>query len=356
VRILTNPRGTWARYRGSVRLPRLGVGLVATAGALALGLAAIGPVSAHTQALTNQVSSTAASAYNAMTPVRLLDTRTTSPMGPNSTMNLNVETATSGVPSNATAVALNVTVTGTTDSGYLSVYPTGASQPTVSNLNWVMGETVPNSVIVPVGSGGSITFYNHTGNTNVVVDLEGYFAPESGGSTAGAYVPLTPTRITDTRTGSGYPNAGSTLTAGKTLNVQVTGEGGVPAGATGAILNVTATNTTAAGYLTVFPAGATQPTASNLNWTAGETVANRVLASLSSTGMVSIYNYTGSTNVVVDVSGYFTANTTLPTNASLYTAITPIRLVDQYHTDALSFGSSYKLGLVSWVNDNSVSR
>ncbi len=329
MRILTNPRGSWARYRGSVRLPRLGVGLVATAGALALGLAAIGPVSAHTAQLSNTTSSVGG-AYTALTPMRLLDTRTTGQtLGAGGSLNLPVVTSADGVPSTATAVALNVTVTGTTDASYLSVYPTGGTKPYVSNLNWTMGETVPNSVIVPVGTSGDVSFYNHTGSANVVVDLEGYFAPEAAGSTAGAYVPLTPTRIADTRTGSGYPNAGSTLAAGGSVNVQVTGVGGVPAGATGAILNVTVTNTTDASYAEVYPTGATQPTASNLNWTAGETVANRVLAPLSSTGMVTIYNHTGSADVVVDVSGYFTNGTaTLPATASLYNSMTPTRVVD----------------------------
>ena len=295
---------------------------MATAGALALGLAAIGPVSAHVAQVRNTTAASG-SAYTALTPLRLLDTRATAQtMGPNSTLNLPVVTSADGVPSTATAVALNVTVTNTTDSGYLSAYPTGGTQPFVSNLNWTMGETVANSVIVPVGSGGSVTFYNHTGNTDVVVDLEGYFAPEAGSSATGAYVPLTPSRI----------DTGTTLGAGATTNVQVTGVGGVPAGATGAILNVTVTDTTAASYATVYPEGATRPTASNLNWPAGGTVANRVLASLSSTGAVTIYNYTGSADVIVDVSGYFTSSSatvaTLPANASLYTAITPIRLVD----------------------------
>jgi hypothetical protein len=223
---------------------------------------------------------------------------------------------------------LNVTVSNTTDASYLSVFPTGSTQPLVSNLNWTKGETVPNSVIVPIGADGSVILYNHTGSADIVVDLEGYFAPESAGSTAGAYVPLTPARITDTRAGSGYSNAGETLGAGDTLNVQATGTDGIPPGATGAILNVTVTNTTDSGYLTAFPEGVTQPTASDLNWTAGETVANRVLVSLSSSGMITLYNHTGSADVVVDVDGYFTADTTLPTGASLYTAITPTRLVD----------------------------
>ena len=271
---------------------------------------------------------TTGSAYTALAPKRLLDTRTNGgTLGPNSSLNL---TVTGGsIPSDATAVAVNVTVTNTTAASYLSVYPAGGSRPVVSNLNWVQGETVPNLVIVPVGSNGQVTIYNYTGNANVVVDLEGYFAPEAAGSTAGSYVPLTPARITDTRSGSGYPNAGNTLAAGGTLNVQVTGKGGVPSsGVTGAILNVTVTNTTAASYLTAYPEGTTRPLASNLNWGAGETVANRVVVPVSSSGMITLYNYTGSTDVVVDVSGYFTNGSSTPTNASLYNPITPVRVLD----------------------------
>jgi hypothetical protein len=285
-------------------------------------------------------TSTAGGAYTALPPLRLLDTRATGQtLGPNSSLNL---TVTGGsVPSSATAVALNVTVAATdggqvTDASYLSVYPTGGTKPYVSNLNWTKGETVPNSVIVPVGTDGSITFYNHSGYTDIVVDLEGYFAPAS--STAGAYVPLTPARICDTRpvqSGvvanqcNGNGTGTGTLAAGGSLNIQVTGEGLVPAGATGAILNVTVTNTTAASYLEAYPEGATQSTASNLNWTAGETVANRVLVDLSSSGEITVYNHAGSTDVVVDVSGYFTNGTAaLPSNASLYYAITPTRITD----------------------------
>jgi hypothetical protein len=274
------------------------------------------------------LGATTAGAYTALTPLRLLDTRVTGKtLDPNSSLSLPVVTTADGVPSTATAVALNVTVTGTTSASYLSVFPTGDAQPSVSNLNWTKGETVANSVIVPIGSENSDIFYNYAGKTNVVVDLEGYFAPASGN--AGAYVPLTPDRITDTRSGSGAPNAGDTLGAGGTLNVQVTGEDAIPAGATGAILNVTVTNTGSAGYLTAYPQGAARPTASNLDWNAGATVANRVLVPLGATGMITLYNNTGSADVIVDVDGYFTnATATLPSNASLYTPITPTRLVD----------------------------
>jgi hypothetical protein len=264
-------------------------------------------------------------------PVRLLDTRTSGQtLGPAGTLNLTVTGA--EVPASAIAVALNLTVTDTTTSGYLSAYPAGASKSTVSNVDWVGGETVANSAIVPVGSGGQISLYNHTGDTDVVVDLDGYFASEPAGSGAGAYVPLAPSRIADTRPGSGRPDANSTLGSGGTLNVQVSGAGGVPAGATAAILNVTTTDTNSSSFLTIYPEGVTKPTASNLNWVPGETVANRVLAPLSSSGQVSVFNNSGPADVVVDVDGYFTNGAAaLPATATLYTAITPTRVLDTRH-------------------------
>ena len=140
----------------------------------------------------------------------------------------------------------------------------------------------------------------------------------------GTYVPVTPFRITDTRPNSGQPNAGKTLAAAATLNVQVTGLGTVPAGASAAVLNVTAVNPTASGFLTVFPEGTTMPTVSNLNFVADETVANLVTVPFSSTGMVSIFNHVGSTNVVIDVDGYYTS--TPSTNGSgLYNSMSPVR-------------------------------
>ena len=140
----------------------------------------------------------------------------------------------------------------------------------------------------------------------------------------GSYVPVTPFRITDTRTSSGAPNAGMTLAAAGTLNVQVTGLGTVPAGASAAVLNVTAVDPTASGFLTVFPEGTTMPLVSSLNFTPGVNVANLVTVPLSSAGGVSIYNSAGSTNVVVDAEGYYTSTPSI-NGSGLYNAISPVR-------------------------------
>ncbi len=100
---------------------------------------------------------------------------------------------------------------------------------------------------------------------------------------------------------------GKTLSAAGTLDVQVTGNGGIPSGAAAVVANVTATGGTAQSFLTVYPEGASQPTASDLNFTAGETVPNLCVAKLSSAGGLAIYNALGSVNALVDVAGWYTS-------------------------------------------------
>ncbi|HEY6539120.1 MAG TPA: G1 family glutamic endopeptidase [Candidatus Dormibacteraeota bacterium] len=245
-----------------------------------------------------------------------------------------------GVPGDATAVCLNVTVTDATSGSYLSVFPAGGSVPLVSNVNWGRGQTVPNLVVVPVGNGGQVSFYNDLGDVDVVADLEGYYAPESGGSTVGSYVALNPARIADTRSG------GQPLGPGDSLDIQVTGEGGVPStvgDVEAALLNVTVTDTTSGSYLTVFPQGGTAPLASNLNWVQGQTVPNRVAVKVGATGEITVYNDSGNVDVIVDVDGYFTAGSTAPAGAALYTAISPTRLVDT-RAGSGAFGAGGTLG------------
>jgi hypothetical protein len=133
--------------------------------------------------------------------------------------------------------------------------------------------------------------------------------------TPGPYSPLTPTRICDTRAGNpsdlsgtaaqcnGTDDAGSTLSAGSTLPIEVAGFFGVPADASAVVLNVTVVGPAAPGFLTVFPTGAARPTASNLNYTAGSSVPNLVEVGTGTGGEVSIYSL-AQANVVVDLEGY----------------------------------------------------
>jgi hypothetical protein len=252
--------------------------------------------------------------YNPLTPARITDTRPGSgkpnagmTLGQGTVLNVQV-TGADGVPGSGVAAAvLNVTATNPTQQSFLTVWPTGAAQPLASNLNFGPSQTVPNRVIVPVGSGGKVSIFNPAGSVDAVVDVGGYFTDSSNVAATGAqFTPTTPARITDTRPGSPGPNAGKTLGPNGMLTVQVAGAGGVPAtGVTAAVLNVTATNTTQQSFVTVWPSGAMQPLASDLNWVAGQTVPNLVVVKLGSNGAVQVFNAAGSTDVVVDVSGWY---------------------------------------------------
>jgi hypothetical protein len=271
-------------------------------------------------------------AYHPLAPIRLVDTRPGSgspyagkTLGPGGTLTVRVG-GVDRVPSNATAAVLNVTVTDTTATSFLTVYPAGSARPLASNLNFNAGQTVPNLVQVSLGTSGSVTFYNQSGKADVVADLEGYNAPDA--SPAGLFDPVTPFRIADTRPGSGQPYAGQTLGPGSTLDVQATGLGGVPAaGVSAVVLNVTVTDTTASSFLTVYPQGATRPIASNLNFSAGQTVPNRVIVPVGPTGEISVFNQSGGTDVIVDINGWFTDSTPGGTGAR-FTGMTPTRIVD----------------------------
>ncbi|MGH7640285.1 MAG: C39 family peptidase [Candidatus Dormibacteria bacterium] len=280
-------------------------------------------------------------AYTSLDPIRILDTRVTnSTLGSGASLSIPVVGDFSGevVPAGATAVVVNVTVTDTTSGGFLTLYPTGDALPLVSNLNWASGETRANLGIIPIGEDGEITIYNDVGRTDVVVDLQGYFAPQV--SDAGSYTPLPPSRIVDTRPGSGEPYANSTLGGGQSLNVQVTGEGGIPtSGVEGVVVNVTVTNTTQGGYLQAYPEGTEQPLTSNVNWGAGETVANRVIVPVGASGQLTLYNDVGSADVVVDVDGYFDSASATPTNPSFFYPVSPTRILDTRLTGArLGYG------------------
>jgi len=264
------------------------------------------------------------SVYTSQSPLRVLDTRTNGgKLGAGGTYVLTLGGI--SVPANATAVVINLTATNTTAPSFFTVYPTGQARPLASNLNWTTHQTIPNLAEVGLGTNGQINIFNAAGAADAVVDLEGYFAPPSGG-TAGEFAPLSPARVTDTRTGSGQANAGAHLHSGTVLNVQITGAGGVPlTGVDAVVLNATVTNTTTPSFLTVYPTGASRPLASNLNWIGGQTVPNRVVVKVGTGGQVSFYNLAGNTDVVVDVNGYITDSTA---SGVAHFSLSPSRILD----------------------------
>ncbi|GIG58160.1 hypothetical protein Lfu02_25320 [Longispora fulva] len=149
----------------------------------------------------------------------------------------------------------------------------------------------------------------------------------------GTYTTLNPSRILDTRSGNGAP-VGPIGRAG-TLHLQVGGRSGVPeSGVSAVTLNVTVTQQTTSGFLTVYPAGIARPNASSLNFTPGWTGANSVTVAVSASGGVDIYNHEGDTHVIVDVTGYFSETQSAYSMNGLYHPLTPRRLIDTRDGDA----------------------
>jgi hypothetical protein len=222
------------------------------------------------------------------------------------------------VPADAAGVALNVTIDQPTSVSFITVFPTGTDKPLASNLNVDPGQQVANAVTVKVGTGGEISIYNNAGTAHVIVDLNGWYDDDSV-SGGGGFFGVQPTRLLDSR----VPPA-TTLGPGETLDVQVTGLGGVPDTATAVALNLTVDQPTAVSYLTAFPTGSTQPLASNINFGPAQQLANTVIVQLGTDGMVSIYNNLGDVDVIVDLNGWFDG--ALPGGG--LTAITPERVLD----------------------------
>lgn len=258
-------------------------------------------------------------AYNPVTPERLLDTRigvgaAAGKLGAGTTLVLQVTGAgTTHVPTSATAVALNVTVTEPDAPGFLTVWPCGSPQPLASNVNYVAGQTIPNLVVAKLGTGGTVCIIGQV-TTHVVADINGWFSPSA------TYTPVAPERLLDTREGVGA--AAGQLQAGTTLALQITGAGAtsIPSNATAVAINVTVTDPAADGYLTIWPCGSPQPLASNLNYMQGQTIANLVIAKLGSAGSLCIAGQS-TAHIVADVNGWFA-------QTAAFSAVAPERLLD----------------------------
>lgn len=239
--------------------------------------------------------------YTPLTPRRLLDTRTTGhPLVADEDRSVRV-TSQDGVPRDATAVALNATVLDTPTNADLQLYPPDAPPgPRTSNVNVAPGRTRANAAVVRLSDG----YFNMSisqGRASVVLDVVGYYSPIS----PGRFVPLTPQRIFDTRPGSGFAGAGTSVTsAGRTAPVR--DQVGVPVDATAAVLSVTAIGAGQPLDLSVTPSGATQDRrTSTLNLQPAEAVANLAVTPLGQDGNEFLSASRSKVEVVLDVLGYF---------------------------------------------------
>lgn len=266
--------------------------------------------------------------FSAVTPTRILDTRTglgvpgsvAAPIGAASAVTLHVA-GVAGVPDPVDAVVLNVTAVAPTKATFVSVYPGDVSTPTVSNINLPAGAVVPNLVTVKVDAAGDVKLYNSAGSVHLLADVTGYYDTTA----TDTYTPMDPQRILDTRElGLGGPFP---VPAGGTVDVQIANSFSIPANADAVVLNVTAVGATANTYIQVYPKPATStppPTVSNLNVAPHTAVANLVTVGIGDTGKVRLRNANGSVHLIADVAGYFSTDA----SGSLFTPITPTRILD----------------------------
>ncbi|MGW5852230.1 PKD domain-containing protein [Streptomyces sp. NPDC055254] len=261
---------------------------------------------------------TAGSEFTPHGPTRLLDTRSgkgavQGKVGAYSSTRLKVA-GNGDIPTWVTAVALNVTATNTTSPGHVSVFASGTRRPTASNINFEAGQSVPNLVIARVGTDGYIELYNGGWEPiDLVADVTGYFGQQA----AGGYDPQAPARVVDTRYGTG-PQHGPVAGQGS-FTVKV-----ADPGATAVALNVTVTNPREAGHLTVHPTGQAAPTTSNVNFAAGQTIANSVIVPVGKDGEITVRNGAWApSDVIVDLVGTYS-----PAHAAAYVPVEPVRQID----------------------------
>ncbi len=312
--------------------------------------------------------------YIPLTPFRVLDTRsglcgihTCGSLGTGQTLSLQVtgytDARTGGsVPTNATAVVLNVLAVNGSSSSLLTVYPSGTGRPLASNLNFNAHVNVANLVTVALGQTDvsdaqrEVNIYNAMGTLNAVVDVEGYFVPQASSNPAGEFHAIAPLRVCDTRAGqpaNGCNLGHSTdnrLGPGQVMRVNVSG---IPSGVSGspasiptngsagaAVLNLTAVAGSQATWLSVVPTESNGtcltsfPGSSTINVSAGAVLANRVMVPLGpghgggpSTD-VCVYNAAGTINVVLDAGGWFGSSSGTPPTGAQYQAIGPTRICD----------------------------
>ncbi|CAA9335542.1 MAG: hypothetical protein AVDCRST_MAG16-1549 [uncultured Frankineae bacterium] len=272
-----------------------------------------------TSAVRSVTTELPGSRFVAVPPVRLLDTRTSQPVGPGGTLDLQV-TGRGQVPVGAEAVVVNLTAVSPTASSHVTAYPTGEPRPTASTLNNRAGTTRPNLAVVKLGAGGRISLFNAAGSTHLLADVAGYYSSTAVQGTR--YTAVAPVRTLDTRTaGRGLP-----LGPGGSVTLDITDGTLVPSDATAVTVNVTAVAPSAAGYVTVHPSGTPRPTVSNLNLARGVTAGNLVTVqtgTATASRAITLYNSSGSTHLLVDLAGYYSA-----ASASPFTASTPTRMLD----------------------------
>jgi glucose/arabinose dehydrogenase len=263
--------------------------------------------------------------YTPVQPYRLFDTRdpAKSPLGsgaplmPGQVMAVDLSNQ-PGAPPAKSAVLLNVTTDQPQAAGYVKAFPCG-TEPYISTVNFDPGQTAANLAMVQLPPNNQVCFTSFV-PTHLIVDVSGWFAPaESGGA---GYTTVPPERVLDTRTKA-------PLQPMEEFRFGLAGKAGFPADATAALINLTATNTAAPGYVRVYPCGEEQDV-SNVNYAAGQTVANLASVKVAAGGDICFRSY-AQADIVVDLAGWYS-----PAGTAAFVAASPVRLFDTRSNSGVS--------------------
>jgi alpha-tubulin suppressor-like RCC1 family protein len=267
------------------------------------------------------------SGFVSITPSRLLDTRngTGAPAGAVPAGGVVSVTVPSWMPSNATAVVLNVTGVQPTLSTVVSVWPSGEPRPIASTLNLRAKEIRANAATVAIGPDRKILLRNNSGSTHLVADLQGYYLPPAGD--ASFFNPMSPTRVLDTRVSGGALGPGQT----RTINLSSR----VPETATAVTFNLTGASATLSTVVTAYPTGQSRPVASSLNMVPGQITPNLVTVALGTNRSITLHNNSGNTHLVADLAGYYATD-----RGSPFFQMTPYRVYDTRYGEPLYQGET----------------
>ncbi|MFI0524646.1 MAG: S8 family serine peptidase [Ilumatobacteraceae bacterium] len=284
-------------------------------------------------------------------PTRVFDSRGTpapglgvGPYAPGAVIDVAVLAGLPVSPDAVSAVAVNITSTGTPVTGFVQASPyLAAATGGTSTLNIsTAGSDRPNFAIVPVGQGGRISLYLDAGG-NAIVDVLGYFQTGAPSATDGRFVAIAPERWMDTRV-TGLLPAGSVTPApvapGRTATARRLPASAVPAtGLSALVVNVTAAGAGAAGYLVALPSGGNPAGTqhSTVNFTASAPAANTAIVPIGPDGSVAVYTTAG-THIILDVVGYITDSAATLATTGMFRSVTPYRAYDSRQPSVGAFG------------------
>ena len=316
----------WARVAGAAVMVAAAGGVVAASGvtavqaassAVSLGAPSPGPQPALLPAPGQFVS---------VPMYRALDTRSgtgesggAAKLGAGQSLAVAV-TGIDAVPADATSVVVNVVALNATAPGYLTTYNSDIADPNVASLGVKAGIGTNQTDTVPVSSTGTVSVANHaSAPLDVVITLMGYYTGSSDTSAGDTYGDAPWTKIVDTTSGLGVSQ--SQIPAGGSVTVQVSGQGGIAAGADTAVLQLSAPNASAGGYLTAYAAGTSDPSVSALFYDSSMIYRDLVYVPLSSAGKITVTNHgSAGVDLTIYTRGYFMPPAATPVGAE-YVAV-----------------------------------